>query len=291
MFHIGDISYARGSVSLWDQFFYQLSNMTAVMPWMVCDGNHERDWPDSGSLFNGTDSGGECGVAYSSRFNMPTNGEPGVTYWSIDYGSVHLTFMSTELAFGPSSPQYKWIVQDLLGVNRSQTPFIVFNGHRPAYIDSTFATGAGSDQVVATALRASLEPLWKAYQVDVAFWGHHHSAQRTCPVYNLECVDPSVGTIHIVTGASGAGFTNSLEDPTPPFWQFVEVNQHAYSRVRVRGDSMKIEFVSSNDRSVIDSVTIQSKFPAQQQQQAAHKPSQRSRANRQAGKDGAIAEF
>jgi acid phosphatase type 7 len=40
---------------------------------MVADGNHERDWPDSGDRFEGqTDSGGECGVAHERRFLMPT---------------------------------------------------------------------------------------------------------------------------------------------------------------------------------------------------------------------------
>ncbi len=39
---------------------------------MTTDGNHERDFPGSGSLFEGTDSGGECGVAYAHRFAMPT---------------------------------------------------------------------------------------------------------------------------------------------------------------------------------------------------------------------------
>lgn len=40
---------------------------------MVADGNHERDWPHTGSRFpTQTDSGGECGVAHERRFLMPT---------------------------------------------------------------------------------------------------------------------------------------------------------------------------------------------------------------------------
>ena len=40
---------------------------------MVAPGNHERDWPHSGSkLAYGDDSGGECGVAHERRLLMPS---------------------------------------------------------------------------------------------------------------------------------------------------------------------------------------------------------------------------
>jgi hypothetical protein len=35
VFHIGDISYARGFATLWEQFFYQISNMSTSVPWMT----------------------------------------------------------------------------------------------------------------------------------------------------------------------------------------------------------------------------------------------------------------
>lgn len=40
-------------------------------------GNHERDWPGTGTRFDfppALDSGGECGVAYDRRFPMPLHG-------------------------------------------------------------------------------------------------------------------------------------------------------------------------------------------------------------------------
>ncbi|CAN0051971.1 unnamed protein product, partial [Heterosigma akashiwo] len=47
------------------------------VPWMVGIGNHERDAPGTSparpraSHYNGTDSGGECGVPYAAHFPMP----------------------------------------------------------------------------------------------------------------------------------------------------------------------------------------------------------------------------
>lgn len=34
-------------------------------------GNHERDWPGSGSFYGNLDSGGECGVLAQTMFYVP----------------------------------------------------------------------------------------------------------------------------------------------------------------------------------------------------------------------------
>lgn len=41
----------------------------------------------------------------------PQSGGNGNFWYSIDYGHVHLTFMSTEHPYAPGSPQYQWIEQ------------------------------------------------------------------------------------------------------------------------------------------------------------------------------------
>jgi hypothetical protein len=190
---------------------------------MTCIGNHERDFPDSGSFYKGHDSGGECGtslqknfpheiregVPYDHRLIMPhTNAvrKNDVTWYGFDWGNIHFTLMSTEHDFQPGSEQHKWIVSELESVDRSKTPWVsfhrvfgvflideffslqlVFAGHRPMYIDSTNNDTNGGDQPVAVLLRSSLESLLVKYKVDLALWGHHHSYQRTCPVYESKC--------------------------------------------------------------------------------------------------------
>jgi len=226
VFHIGDISYARGYATLWEQFFYQISGMTPHLPWMTVDGNHERDFPGSGSLFNGTDSGGECGVALENRFKMPKAQMPSTaatvsyndtTWWSVNFGPVHFTVISTEHSFDPNSPQYSWIMQDLAQVDRSKTPFLVLAGHRPIYIDSTNDDPNGGDLSVGQALIDYIEPLMIKYKVDVTFFGHHHSYQRTCPLQNFTCVSDSSAPIHIVTGAAAAFDPITCPDSSPLF--------------------------------------------------------------------------
>jgi len=264
VFHIGDISYARGYVTIWEQFFNQISAMTPYLPWMTVDGNHERDWPKSGSVWTGTDSGGECGVALTSRFHMPSPSVPAVadeTWWSIDFGPVHFTVISTEHDFNQSSAQYTWFQKDLASVDRKKTPFLILAGHRPMYIDSTNNDPQGGDLPVGQQLIDALEPLMQKYQVDAAFWGHHHSYQRTCPVHNFTCVSENLGTIHIVSGAGGAGFSTNLQ-PTQPKWiNFVNDNTHGYVTGHVKGRrTLTFDFINANNRSIMDTITIDSKF-------------------------------
>ena len=51
--HIGDISYACGFLSEWDNFFNMIEPVATTIPWMTAIGNHEQGWSKS-SPFPGT---------------------------------------------------------------------------------------------------------------------------------------------------------------------------------------------------------------------------------------------
>lgn len=38
---------------------------------MLCSGNHKRTWENSGLIYNGCDSGGECGVPIETLYYVP----------------------------------------------------------------------------------------------------------------------------------------------------------------------------------------------------------------------------
>lgn len=124
-----------------------------------------RDFPGSGSVYDKSDSGGECGVAYESYFQMPTPAAD-KPWYSIESGPVHFTVMSTEHKWTAGSEQvswwkvftwdrfvpskfinvattsfeiiwpltlvilqYNWIQSDLASVNHSSTPWLIFAGY------------------------------------------------------------------------------------------------------------------------------------------------------------------
>ncbi|CAN0374108.1 unnamed protein product, partial [Ectocarpus sp. 8 AP-2014] len=122
----------------------QIKHVASTVPWMVGVGNHERDYPTTSesparqelSFFTGTDSGGDCGVPTAFRFIMPGAAEEPMAdspWYGFDFGPVHFTVMSTEHNFSVGSKQYAFIKEDLAGVDRAKTPWIVFAGHRPMY--------------------------------------------------------------------------------------------------------------------------------------------------------------
>jgi hypothetical protein len=58
----------------WNEFMDAILPISTALPYMTCIGNHEMDFPNGSSYYNGTDSGGECGVPYLNRFLMPSSG-------------------------------------------------------------------------------------------------------------------------------------------------------------------------------------------------------------------------
>uniref|UniRef100_A0A7R9UZ11 Purple acid phosphatase n=1 Tax=Chlamydomonas euryale TaxID=1486919 RepID=A0A7R9UZ11_9CHLO len=255
LIHNGDISYAEGFSTQWDNFFTQIEPVAARMPYMAVPGNHERDWPGTGGRWDVEDSGGECGVAFERRVRMPLPG-PDKWWYAFDWGPVHFLQYSTEHAFEPGSEQYDFIEHDLQTIDRAKTPWVVVGGHRPIYISSTAAEGPDCDQVVSAALRAALEPLLLRYNVDLTLHGHHHTYQRTCPVGGGVCLGhdengAARGPVHLVIGHGGAGLSMNMQHPPP---SFLRVSQlwWGYARMHASPTELHIEVVSDADGSLMD---------------------------------------
>jgi hypothetical protein len=258
--HNGDVSYGRGFGALWEVFFAQMAPVTTRVPYMASIGNHESNWPGHGDAFNVSngDSGGECGVAYDARLPMP-GAAPGAPWYSFEFGPVHFTQMSTEHGFAPGTPQYDFLAADLASVNRSVTPWLIFSGHRPFYIDSINGEPIAGDTSVGRRLRDALEPLWLANGVDLTLTGHHHSYQRTCAAAGGACVAPCAdGTlpapVHIVAGHGGAELS-----PLRPWRGAVfakALRQHGYLRLLADATSLEVLSVHSSDGHIMDRVAL-----------------------------------
>ncbi|KAG2498630.1 hypothetical protein HYH03_003377 [Edaphochlamys debaryana] len=259
LLHNGDLSYARGYGSQWDNFFHQIEPIASVLPYMVAPGNHERDWPNTADMFGVEDSGGECGVPYEHRFAMPQQGYD-KQWYSFEYGPVYFIQYSTEHQFGPGTEQYKFIVQTLKSVDRRRTPWLVLGGHRPHYVASTNTMWPDGDQPVAQQLRDTYEDLMLQYQVDLTLHGHHHTYQRTCPLYRGECQqskpDGTAGApVHMIIGNAGAGMSFNLQDP-PPAWLESLGLWWGYTRIKVTGTKLAVEVVADDDGRLLDSFEL-----------------------------------
>ena len=222
IWHVGDISYSTGYLSVADWFSFMINSWASRVCYVIGFGNHESGQPwdttESGpsefnhfSLFDTNDSGGECGLVTNHIVPLPTTssstGNDGdattiKTPWSLfSSGPFALVTLSTEHNFSAFSQQWIWLNKTLSSINRTLTPFILLGAHRPMYIDSDYVIdstaqrGRGpstADIPVMTALQKHVEPLTMKYKVTAAFYGHNHAVQRLTPAYLNQSVQNSI---------------------------------------------------------------------------------------------------
>lgn len=264
--HIGDLSYASGYISQWDQFTAQIEPIASRVPYMVGSGNHERDFPGSGSFYENKDSGGECGVLAETMFYVPA--ENRANYWySTDYGMFHFCIADTEHDWRPGTQQYKFIEHCLSTVDRQKQPWLIFLAHRVlGYSSGEFYAEEGSFEEPMG--RESLQELWQKYKVDIAFYGHVHNYERTCPVFQNTCLQNASNhyhgifkaTTHVVVGGGGAG----LADYSPFQARWSHFRDHDFGFVKLTAfnhSTLLFEYKKSRDGNVYDHFTVTRDYP------------------------------
>ncbi|XP_007045860.2 PREDICTED: probable inactive purple acid phosphatase 1 isoform X1 [Theobroma cacao] len=261
VFHIGDICYANGYLSQWDQFTAQVEPIASTVPYMIASGNHERDWPGSGSFYGTKDSGGECGVLAETMFYIPA--ENRAKFWySTDYGMFRFCVADTEQDWREGTEQYQFIEHCLASVDRQKQPWLIFLAHRVlGYSSATFYADTGSFGEPMG--RESLQKLWQKYKVDIAIYGHAHHYERTCPIYQNICINKEKnhyrgtlsGTIHVVAGGGGAGLAEFTTLNTK--WSFFKDLDYGFVKLTAFDHSnLLFEYKKSSDGKVYDSFTI-----------------------------------
>merc|ERR1719272_39897 len=81
-----------------------------------------------------------------------------------------------------------------------------------------------------------LEPLMMAHKVDIAFWGHIHFAQLSCPMYRAKCVTVKDAAgydapVHAVIGNAGQSVTSLPAKKAP--WSVYNEGHWGFSHVTV----------------------------------------------------------
>ncbi|CAA7387779.1 unnamed protein product [Spirodela intermedia] len=261
VFHIGDLSYANGYLSQWDQFTEQVEPIASSLPYMIASGNHERDWPGSGSFYENNDSGGECGVPTQTMFYVPAEKRAKLWY-STDYGMFRFCVADTEQDWRRGSEQYEFLERCMASVDRQKQPWLVFLAHRVlGYSSGHFYVQEGS--FAEPMGRDSLQELWQRHRVDLAVYGHVHNYERTCPIYQNVCTRKErthyegalKGTIHLVAGGGGANLAEFAD--VEASWSLVRDYDYGFVKMTaVNRTTLRVEYKKSRDGDVHDAFTI-----------------------------------
>ncbi|XP_010515742.1 PREDICTED: purple acid phosphatase 22-like [Camelina sativa] len=188
----GDLAYAGSlSQSLWDSFGSLVEPLASQRPWMVTEGNHEKEF-----YINFR--------SYNARWKMPHTESLSDSnlYYSFDVAGVHTVMLGSYTDFDSYSDQYQWLEADLAKVDRETTPWVVVLMHAPWYNTNEAHKSDGEK------MRKAMESLLYSARVDVVFAGHVHGYERFKRVYNNKA-DPC-GPIYITIGGGGRSLA-------PPF--------------------------------------------------------------------------
>ncbi|KAI3753936.1 hypothetical protein L2E82_26001 [Cichorium intybus] len=207
----GDLSYADYIQSRWDTFGELVEPLASARPWMVTQGNHEKE--NIPFFKDGFES-------YNARWKMPyeESGSMSNLYYSFEVAGVHVLMLGSYTDYDENSDQYNWLKTDLSTVDRKKTPWLLALFHVPWY-NSNNAHQHEGDQMM-----EAMEPLLHAAGVDIVFAGHVHAYERTKRVYNGK--SHPCGAVHVTIGDGGnkEGLAHKYKDPSPEWSVFREAS-------------------------------------------------------------------
>lgn len=248
LLHIGDIAYSCGYLIKWETYMAELTELGIAtrIPYLLNQGNHERDYPNSGGgsdlYATSSDSGGECGVPTELRFPSPTNMSTVDGGWyTFIHGPALFVMMNSEARVDKDSPQYAFVRDALIAVDRTTTPWVIVASHRPMYY--VYSKGGKIDPIFQV-----LEDLFVQYQVDVFVVGHVHNTYQSCPVYNATCVSPAyegsyASVVHMGIGNAGVTPLDAVGNSTnTPSWVAYQASEYGYASMRINAKELEIYF-------------------------------------------------
>jgi hypothetical protein len=126
---------------------------------------------------------------YFTIFSLPSEGQSGgvpshsESYYSVDYGSLHLISLDTELrdaagnqVMDGKGDQYDWLAKDLAA---NRLPFTIVYFHKPPYSKGSHDSDTELDM---KNMREKVNPVFEKYKVDIVLAGHSHVYERTLPL-------------------------------------------------------------------------------------------------------------
>jgi hypothetical protein len=233
--HTGDMvasgGVCSGELSGWEQYlraYFGLFGQTlARAPFYVMPGNHEF-------------GGGSCGQdIYDTVFALARNAPPGdeEKYYSFDWGNAHFTVLDSYANLAAGSAQYAWLERDLASTVQFWK-FVFF--HEPVYSSGEHGPTLEEQQ--------AWVPLFEKYGVDVAFAGHDHIYERTCPILEGACTTiEDGGVVYFVTGGAGAPLYSTHD----AWFSLARASVNHYLTVEVRGCALYFT-ATDGDGNVID---------------------------------------
>ena len=165
-------------------------------------------------------------------------------YYKFQYGNAEFFMLDSNRDLSPQGEQYQWLEEQL---QNSTATWKFACHHHPTFTsdEDDYGNTYEGDSAMGDSNVQNLVPLYEKYGVDVVFFGHLHTYERSWPLKEGE-VNPEEGVIHVQTGGGGG----NLEDaaPTRSWFMHSFYRGHHYCLVNIHQDTLQLKMVDVDGR-------------------------------------------
>ena len=253
MVFAGDILAEGYDDALWEEWWYGMGFISAMIPTLPVAGNHDlHRRPDSPNA----DRVMSVSPLWNAHFTVPSNG-PGTPLdhqsYYFDYQGVRFVFVDVDVYanedFEPaerdrvSRMQADWLEETL---KQNPNLWTIVVQHQPIF-------AVAKDREYAE-MRHILEPLYDRYHVDLVLEGHDHVYARTHKIFEERAVKNSdPGTIYVISVSGPKMY--ALNRRFESLLSKTQMNTQMYQIVSI--DNKKLDFKAfSIDGTLVDDFQI-----------------------------------
>jgi len=218
--HLGDITDGgdRENKYEWNyEYFTGMGQLLERLPFFTVPGNGEGD------------------LYWYRRYHALPDTQ---AYYRFSYGDADFFMLDSNRPeqFAPGGEQYQWL-EDQLSASTARWKFVahhhaVYSADEDDYGNSWKGKAALGDTLI-----QKIVPLYEKYGVDMVFYGHLHTYQRTFPLKDNRA--DKQGVIYIQAGGAGG----NLEDftPTRAWYNAKTYRGYHYCTIHIAGDALNLK--------------------------------------------------
>ncbi|WP_257658509.1 metallophosphoesterase [Parapedobacter lycopersici] len=167
-------------------------------------------------------------------------------YYHIRYGDAEFFMLNSNNPgdFAPSGAQYQWLEKQL-AASTARWKFVAHHHALYSADDDDYGDSWSGKSTLGDTVLQQIVPLYEKYGVDIVFYGHLHTYQRTYPLTGGK-VDHDHGVVYVQTGGAGG----NLEDFTPnrAWFSAKTYRGHHYVTVSISGNHLNLRMYDAEGR-------------------------------------------
>ena len=201
-----------------DEFFAPSNHFMKQIPMYTIPGNHEHD-----------------AAYYYQYFANPAP----EYYYSFKYGNAEFFMVDTNHEQDQSTEMYSWL-EHALARSTATWKFVVH--HHPPYSsdEDDFGDTNKEASIFGDEESRELVPLYEKYGVDIVFFGHIHTYERTWPIFQNK-VRENNGVIYLTLGGAGGGLEKAA--PIRSWFSRKVKTTHHFASVSISGNTLEYQAI------------------------------------------------